>query len=186
MEWETQSDEQLLAALAADPAALAPLYDRYAKLVFGIAFAVLANQDEAEDLVQEVFLAVTHEPGQYDARRGALGAYLTTLTRSRAIDRLRRRTRRVRLLRDWWQATPVLDPAPTPLDHLALGRNAERVRTALATLSPNERRALEMAYFQGLTQAEIAETLDTPIGTVKSWCRRGLLGLKEALGDLVE
>lgn len=185
MDWSTEPDERLLEALADDPSALAPLYDRHARLVYGLALAVLGNADEAADLSQEVFLSLCTAHG-YDATRGTLGAFLTTMTRTRAIDRLRRRTRRVRLLRDHHAATPVPVASPTPLERITQAECTERVRQALDALPPNERRALEMAYFQGLTQAEIAEDLDAPLGTVKSWCRRGLFALKGALGDLVD
>ncbi len=115
-----------------------------------------------------------------------MGAYLTTVTRTRAIDRLRRRTRRVRLLREHHAAAPVPTPSPTALDRLTQAECSDRVRKALTDLAPNERRALEMAYFQGLTHAEIADDLQVPLGTVKSWCRRGLLSMKQSLGDLVD
>lgn len=185
MDWSTEPDERLLEALAEDPSALGPLYDRHANLVYGLGLAILGNADEAADLTQEVFLSLCNEH-VYDARRGTIGAYLTTVVRTRAIDRLRRRTRRVRLLRDWHAATPPVDPTPSPLERLSSAESSERVRAALATLPENERRALEMAYFQGLTQAEIADDLGAPLGTVKSWCRRGLITMKKALGDLVE
>jgi RNA polymerase sigma-70 factor (ECF subfamily) len=177
------SDAQLASALADDPAALGPLYDRYASLVYGLALAILARTDEAEDLTQEVFLALTTR-GTYDPSRGSLGAFLTTVTRSRAIDRLRRRGRSVRLLRASWETAPPPEPPPTPLDRLATEEYAVRVRAAMAELSENERRALELVYYRGLTQAEAAADLGAPLGTVKSWCRRGLLGLRERLGDL--
>jgi RNA polymerase sigma-70 factor (ECF subfamily) len=185
VDWSNQPDERLLAALADDPSALGPLYDRHCRLVYGLAMAVLGNADEAADLTQEVFLSLCDQQG-YDAARGTVGAYLTTVTRTRAIDRLRRRTRRVRLLREHHTATPVPVATPTPVERISQAECGNRVRQALAGLAPNERRALEMAYFQGLTQAEIAEELETPIGTVKSWCRRGLLTMKKSLGDLVE
>lgn len=185
MDWTDEPDERVLGALGSDPGALAVLYDRYARLVYGIAVAVLGNGDEAEDLVQEVFLTLSRTT-TYDPARGAVPAYLTTLTRSRAIDRLRRRTRRVRLLRDWWQATPAVIRPPNPLERVSMAECAERVRAAMQSLSDNERRVLELAYWQGLTQAEIADDLGAPLGSVKSWCRRGLQGLKRALGDLVE
>jgi len=185
VDWSNQPDERLLEALADDPSALGPLYDRHARLVYGLALAVLSNADEAADLTQEVFLSLCREHG-YDARRGTVGAFLTTVTRTRAIDRLRGRTRRVRLLRQHHTATPVPVPAPTPVERISQAECTGRVRKALDGLPPSERRALEMAYFQGLTQAEIAEELQTPLGTVKSWCRRGLLALKQELGDLVE
>ncbi len=185
MDWSNQPDERLLEALADDPSALGPLYDRHSRLVYGLALAVLGNADEAADLTQEVFLSLCKAHG-YDVSRGTVGAYLTTVTRTRAIDRLRRRTRRVRLLRDHHTAAPVPVAAPTPVERLSQAECSERVKKALADLPPNERRALEMAYFQGLTQAEIADDLQTPLGTVKSWCRRGLLAMKASLGDLVD
>ena len=179
------SDEELIVRLAEDPSALGPLYDRHARLVYGLALAILGSTDEAQDLTQEVFLSLCGKT-LFDPARGTLGAFLTTLVRSRAIDRLRRRGRRVRLLRDQWESAPPPEPPSTALDQLVLGQYAERVRRALADLPAQERRALEMAYYQGLTQAEIAEDLGAPLGTVKSWCRRGLIGLKQALGDLVD
>jgi len=179
------SDEVLLRALGTDRAALGPLYDRYAGLVYGLARAILQSEDEAADLTQEVFVMLC-QGTTYDVRRGSLGAYLTTLTRSRAIDRVRNRGRRLRLLRTSWQSAPPPELPTTPIDRLAMRECSERVRGAVAELPANERRALEMVYYQGLTQAEIAATLDAPLGTVKSWCRRGLLGLRAALADLVE
>jgi RNA polymerase sigma-70 factor (ECF subfamily) len=185
VDWSNQPDERLLAVLADDASALAPLYDRHARLVYGLALAVLGNADEAADLTQEVFLSLCDQQG-YDAARGTVGAYLTTIARTRAIDRLRRRTRRVRLLREHHTAAPVPTPLPTPVERVSAAECSVRVRKALDALPPNERRALEMAYFQGLTQAEIADDLQTPLGTVKSWCRRGLLAMKTSLGDLVD
>ncbi len=179
------SDEALLRALATDRSALGPLYDRYSGLVYGLARAILGAEDEAEDLTQEVFLMLCQGSG-YDARRGSLGAFLTTLTRSRAIDRLRSRGRRLRLLRASWRGAPPADSPPPAVDVMVTRESSARVRSAVAELPANERRALEMVYYQGLTQAEIAATLDAPLGTVKSWCRRGLLGLRAALADLVE
>ncbi len=179
------SDEVLLRTLGADRSGLGPLYDRYGGLVYGLARAILQSQEEAEDLTQEVFVMLC-QGTTYDATRGSLGAFLTALTRSRAIDRLRSRGRRLRLLRASWRNAPPPD-MPTPaVDRLAMRECSERVRSAVADLPANERRALEMVYYQGLTQAEIAATLGAPLGTVKSWCRRGLLALRAALADLVE
>jgi RNA polymerase sigma-70 factor (ECF subfamily) len=179
------SDANLLRALADGSDALGPLYDRYGGLVYGLARAILKADEEAEDLTQEVFLMLC-QGTTYDPARGSLGAYLTTLTRSRAIDRVRNRGRRLRLLRASWEGAPPPEPAATAVDLIATRESSERVRSAVAELPAKERRALEMVYYQGLTQAEIAATLDAPLGTVKSWCRRGLLGLRAALADLVE
>lgn len=180
-----QSDEQLVSALADDPSALGPLYDRHGRLVFGLALAILKSQQEAEDLTQEVFLTLCSRT-TYDAARGSVGAFLTTLVRSRAIDRLRRRTRSVRLLRTQWESAPPAELPATPLDRVSTAECSARVRKALGTLPESERRILEMAYYRGLTQAEIADELQVPLGSVKGWCRRGLMRLKSALGDLVE
>ena len=178
-------DDALLSALGTDRAALGPLYDRYGGLVYGLARAILQSQQEAEDLTQEIFVTLC-QGTTFDARRGSLGAFLTTLTRSRAIDRLRGSGRHVRILRAAWQSAPAPEPPASAVDRIATRERSERVRNAFADLPANERRALEMVYYQGLTQAEVASTLDAPLGTVKSWCRRGLLGLRAALADLVE
>ena len=181
-----QADERLVSTLSADPSALGLLYDRYGSLVYGLAVAILTNRDEAEDLTQEVFLSLHDHHRAFDPARGSLGAYLTTLTRSRAIDKLRSGSRRVRILRTQWEAEPAMPAPATPMDEASSHQAAVRVRHALADLPPNERRALELFYYQGMTQAEIAEQLGAPLGTVKSWCRRGLLALRDVLGDLVE
>jgi RNA polymerase sigma-70 factor, ECF subfamily len=173
----------MLRAAAADPSALGPLYDRYAKLVYGLALAILGSREEAEDLTQEVFVIVC-EPTAFDASRGSVSAFLTTMTRSRAIDRLRRRGRSVRLLKTWHEATPAAPAPTTPFEHVSMAHCAERVRGALAELPEAERQVLEMAYFKGLSQAEIAADLETPLGTVKSRSRRALMTLKRALEDL--
>jgi RNA polymerase sigma-70 factor (ECF subfamily) len=184
VDWSNEPDGRLLDVLADDPSALGVLYDRHSRLVYGLALAVLGNADEAAELTQEVFVSLCDQQS-YDAARGTVGAYLTTVTRTRAIDRQRQRTRRMRLLREHHTAAPVPQASPTPLERLAQAESTRLVRDALAQLPENERRALELAYFQGLTQAEIAEDLGAPLGTVKSWCRRGLLAMKQSLGELV-
>ena len=175
-----------MGSLAVDRSALALLYDRYSSRVYGLALKALGNQDEAQDLTQEIFLTLRQQAKSYDAGRGSLAGFLVTLTRSRAIDRLRARGRKVRLLRAWHRAAPLPADIPTPVERLSLAECSARVRGALAELPANERRVLEMAYFQGLTQVEIAADLGAPLGTVKSWSRRGLLALQHALADLVE
>ena len=173
----------MLRAAADDQAALGQLYDRHAKLVYGVALAILASPEEAQDVVQEVFLTVS-EPTAYDPARGTVGAFLTTMTRSRAIDRLRRRGRSVRLLKTWHEATPVAPAPPSPPERVAMQECAERVRGALAALPDADREVLELAYWKGLSQSEIAADLGAPLGTIKSRCRRALLALRGALGDL--
>ena len=178
------ADATLLAQLEHDPDALGILYDRHASLVYGLAMSILRDPNDAEDLVSEVFVSLTGAHG-YDPERGSLGAYLTSLTRSRAIDRVRMGGRRLRLLREFHEATPPTPSAPDP-GALAEGSQiGERVRSALAQLSERERSVIELSYYRGMTQAEIATHLDAPLGSVKSWVRRGLQQLQRGLKDLV-
>jgi RNA polymerase sigma-70 factor (ECF subfamily) len=179
------SDAELLEALAHDRnAALGALYDRHARLVYGLALAMLTNRDEAEDLTQEVFLALCTRR-DYDPARGTLSAYLIVMTRSRALDRLRARGSGRRFL-GRWERSQVLSSSPfTPPEELALRQESGRVRGALAELSPAQRQVLELAYFKDLTQPEIATELDLPLGTVKTHARRGLQAMRRLLEDLL-
>jgi RNA polymerase sigma-70 factor (ECF subfamily) len=176
------ADARLLEAVAADPSALAPLYDRYGKLVYGLALAILRSREEAEDLTHEVFVSVC-DPSLdgYDRRRGSVGGFLMARTRWRAIDRLRQRCRAARLLQAWRDAEPPAPASQTPVELISLGRLAERVREGLAQLPENQRQVLELAYYGGLSQSEIAADLATPLGTVKSLSRRALLTLERDL-----
>src|SRR5262245_56927435 len=181
-----RADRELLDSLANDPSALEVLYDRYAGLVYGLALAALRSADDAQDLTQEIFLSLYRQAESYDPARGALAGFLATMTRTRAIDRLRARSRKVRLLRDFQHSEPPAAKPPTALERISLAQCSERVRGALAQLPGEQRRVLEMAYYRGLSQSEIAADLDASLGTVKSWARRGLFALRDALGDLLE
>ncbi len=179
---ETRSDEQLLDAMATDPSAFAALYERYAKLVHGRALSILGCPEEAQDLTHEVFVSACGL-SLYDRDRGTVGAFLMAMTRSRALDRLRGRGRSARLVKTWHEAAS-LAPAPcSPFEQVSTGRAAERVRALLAELPGTQRRVLEMAYYDGLSQREIAAGLGTPLGTVKSLSRRALMTLERALGS---
>ncbi len=180
-----RADRELLDALTRDPAALGPIYDRYAGLVYGIAMAALRDEDEAQDLTQEIFLSLHRHATSYDPQRGALGALLTAMTRNRAIDRIRARARKLRLLENLHRSNESTSSSFSPLDRISIKECSERVQSALAALPETQRRVLEMAYYRGLSQSEIAADLDASLGTVKSWARRGLLSLKDALGDLL-
>ena len=180
-----RTDEELLAALAGDPTgALGLLYDRYAGLVYGLAMRLLGAPAEAEDLTQEIFLTLCSKC-DYDPARGTLNAFLVTLTRSRAIDKIRARTRKTRALEHWGDALAPVAPIASPVDELSLAECSAHVRAALATLPEAQRRVLEMSYYRGLTQTEIADELAAPLGTVKSWTRKGLLKLRDTLAPLV-
>jgi RNA polymerase sigma-70 factor (ECF subfamily) len=180
-----KTDADLLAALADDPSsALGSLYDRYGGLVYGLAMKMLGAPSEAEDLTQEIFLTLCTQ-WNYDAARGSLSAFLVTLTRSRAIDKMRARTRKTRSLDRWGEALIPNDPVPSPLETLSIGECSARVRAAMADLPETQRRVLEMAYYRDLSQTEIATELAAPLGTVKSWMRRGLLSLRDSLAPFV-
>lgn len=163
----------LVARLAAgDAQALAEFYDRYAGLVNGLALRILRDAADAEDVVQEVFLQAWRQADRFDAQRGTPEAWLCTIARTRALDRLRRRASR---REDPPEAAPAHAETPRPVEALS-------VRAALAALSDGQRRALELAYFEGLTQTEIAARLDEPLGTIKTRIRTAMMRLREALG----
>jgi len=171
-----------LALQAGQTDALGILYDRYASLVYGLAIRILTNAEEAEDVTQEVFLALNRK--QYDPARGSLSSFLVTMTRSRSIDRLRSRTRRTKFLQRW-QGMIKSETTQTLLEQASLSERAQLVCKALAQLPENERQVLEIAYYEGLSQSEIAKRLDTPLGTVKTRCRQGLLKLRQTLQDVI-
>ncbi len=179
------TDEALCRALGvAGSDALQTLYDRYAGLVYGLARRILASAEEAEDLTQEIFIGLQRRCA-YDPARGALPAYLAVLTRSRAMDRLRSRRSRL-VLHEKLATADHAPPAPlAPPEQLALDEGAERVRASLAALPERQRHVIELAYFGGLSQSEIADRLSAPLGTVKSWTRQALLGMRASLQDLV-
>jgi RNA polymerase sigma-70 factor (ECF subfamily) len=161
--------------------ALRALYDEYAGRAMTIAGRVLGSTAEAEELVQETFLEIWRRAPEYEKERGAPGAWIAALARSRAIDRLRARRRSDR-------ATQALgsEPQPEPdLPALSAQRRQERdrVRTALHTLPEAQRRAIELAYFSGLTQAEIADKLGEPLGTIKTRIRTAMEKLAAMLPE---
>lgn len=174
----------LLAAMAGgDKAALARLYDLLAKPLYSLAFRVLNDAGDSQDIVQDVFLQMWHKAATYDTGRGSVFAWAATLTRNRAIDRVRMRKRRAELLAE---SAPDLQPAAIGNDtdsagSLWLREKAGAVRTALTALAPDQQKAIELAFFSGLTQQEIAARLNEPLGTIKARIRRGLLKLRETL-----
>lgn len=178
---EPASDRDLVQRLwAGDTTALAILYDRYSSMVYTLALRMLANPAEAEDLTQEVFVNFWQRR-QYNAERGSIGSYLTTYTRSRAIDRLRISSGRATILQRFQRITAASSRSPSPFEHATLAEQHQHLRTALDQIPPTEREVLEIAYFQGLSQSEIAAQLGIPLGTVKSRCRQGLLRLRDLL-----
>lgn len=167
-----------------DTHALGIIYDRYGTLVYRLALKILGNSQEAEDLTQEIFLNLWQKQG-YDPRRGTLHGYLMTLTRSRAIDRLRSRGSSLRFLQRLGFNEMSDNNFPNPLEQASLDERSEKVKTALAQLPDVQRQVLEMAYYEGLSQSEIAERLATPLGTIKTRGRQALLKLKQFLYEMV-
>ncbi|NJO41827.1 MAG: sigma-70 family RNA polymerase sigma factor [Cyanobacteria bacterium CRU_2_1] len=179
------SDAELIQSLrAGQQQALGILYDRYGGLVYTVAMKILNQPDEAEDLTQEVFLTFWKQD-KFDPSRAALSTYLCLLTRSRAINKIHSRASRQRSVERLQQTAPAEFSAPTPLEQASLEEQQQTVRHAMTQLSDNQRQILEMSYFRGMTQAEIAQQLRMPLGTVKTNARQGLIKLRQLLGEAI-
>lgn len=169
-------DESALIARirAGDESAMADLYDRYSGIVYGVALRVLGSTMAAEDVLQEVFLQLWRNPQVFDSERGRLPAWLAVITRNRAIDHLRKRP----------PEDDIEDLAISTginLENAAAQKQAvDRVRGALAQLPAEQRRLLELAFFEGMTHSEIAAKTGEPLGTIKTRIRSGLLVLRKA------
>jgi RNA polymerase sigma-70 factor, ECF subfamily len=173
----TTSAERLLKRVAGgDRVAFAELYDRYASAVYGACLRVLRETQAAEDAAQDAFAAIWRHAGAFDANRGAAGAWIGRVARNAALDANRRRALRVTA----HEVDPV-DEGRTPEELAVAADEAFRLRLALETLPDRERTVLGLAYSDGLTQSEIAERLDLPLGTVKTRTRSGLARLAEYL-----
>lgn len=179
-----ESDEELVTRLQRrDPEAMALLYDRYGRLVYALILRIVRDRGIAEDLVQETFLRVWNRVQGFEANKGVLGPWLLAVARNRAIDYLRSAGGRMRSL------------GLEETDHPALFKDLERdilnsdrmrrVKNAIAKLSESQRAVIEFAYFEGMSQTEIAERMGQPLGTVKTWARGALKILREELGPVV-
>lgn len=179
------SDVQLLHAIAArDDAALARLYDRYRLILFGLLLRILNSREEAEDVLQEVFLQIWRRAGDFDEARGQAFTWMVTLARSRAIDRLRVINARWRLAAS--ATDEISERVSDSAVNAAESEQREIVSVALAQIPDEQRRTLILAYFEGLTQSEIATRLGAPLGTVKTRMRSGMTKLRELLADKVQ
>jgi RNA polymerase sigma-70 factor (ECF subfamily) len=181
---QTEDGDLIRRMARGDKLACAELYDRFSRPLFSVALRILNDQSEAEDVVQDVFLALWEKANGFDADRGSAFGWAITLTRNRAIDRLRTRRRRSNLLNESFvEDLPggKSTAEPDSADDLIYKEKTATVRAALSTLPPEQLRAVELAFFSGLTQQEIAARLSEPLGTVKARIRRGLLKLRDTL-----
>jgi RNA polymerase sigma-70 factor (ECF subfamily) len=167
----------VLAIRSGDQSAMATLYDRYSSVVYSVALRVLGDTGAAEDILQDVFMQLWRKPGAFDASRGNLGAWLAVITRNRSIDLLRKR----RPEGDFENV--VLSVEPDLATEADRSRAAEKVRAVLAAMPDTQRKALELAYFEGLTHTEIAAKTGEPLGTIKTRIRAGLLALRKAFAQ---
>lgn len=173
-----------------DRAALEVLYDRYSGLVYKLASRILMNPEAAADLTQEIFLAFWNQPDKYQSDRASIAVFLSVMTRSQALNRLRSLKSQQQLVQRFGRMVMPdnggnLGDNPN-LDRVALEELSGRVKAALAELPNAQRQVLEMAYYEGLSQSDITEKTGVPLGTVKSRSRQGLLKLRELLKDWAE
>ena len=179
---------ELLARIAKrERAAFEQLYTRYANILYATAMKFLKEDADAQDVVQDVFIQIWDKAKLYDPAKGKPLTWALTLTRNRAIDRIRAIQRRTRLRDEFEQETFVDESAGVreALSEVDASEKGQILRKAVSQLSPQQKKVIELAYFSGLTQTEIAEKLAEPLGTVKARARRGLLKLKELLGDQI-
>jgi len=185
VDYQTAADERLVEALEVrDEKALETLYDRHGDYVYSVCLRMVGDVQLAEDLSQEVFLRLWRRPDLYDVSRGRFLTWLLSVARNRAIDERRSRGRRFR-----FETPPsinteevlALAPSSEERDHAVISEERIVVQRALATLPPEQRLAIQLAYFGGYTQQEIAQGLHQPLGTVKTRIRLGLQKLRALL-----
>jgi RNA polymerase sigma-70 factor (ECF subfamily) len=164
-----------------EPQALAELYDRYGRIAYSLILRVVRDTGIAEDLVQETFLRIWNRVQAFDARKGAIGPWLLAVARNRAIDYLRSSSGRERNAIEFEETDhPSLFSDMEP--GILASDNARAVKAAVEKLSAHQRQVIELAYFEGLSQTEMAERMGQPLGTIKTWVRAALKSLRDDLG----
>jgi RNA polymerase sigma-70 factor (ECF subfamily) len=171
--------------LQAQEQALAQLYDRYHRLIFSLALAIVNDRGTAEEITLDVFMRVWQKAGTYRADQAKVSTWLTHIARNHAIDVLRRRAARVDQLAVHWEDTPPngASSLPDPQESVELSLRRERIHAALAQLPPEQSEALYLAYFGGYSQSQIAEVLKQPLGTVKTRLRLAMQKLRAFLHE---
>ncbi len=173
-------DALLLAVAAGERQAFEALYRAASPRLFAICLRLLSDRAEAEDVLQEVFVSIWHKAAQFDPARASAPAWLATVARNRAIDRLRAQPARGALAPIEF-ADEIADSGATPLQSAAAADDRARLDACLGQLEPRRRTLIRTAFFEGATYEELAERIASPLGSVKSWIRRGLLQLRECL-----
>lgn len=171
--------ECLLRLRSRDASGLETLYDAYGAQLYAVVVRIVRSPVEAEDVVQEAWAQVWKSAASYDAGRGTVAAWIMTVARSRALDRYRAAASRNRAVDRAETAMPAPPAGPDPAAHTEQAQLGRHMRAALDALPGEQREVLELAYWGGLSQSEIATQLGKPLGTVKSWTRQGLLRLRE-------
>jgi RNA polymerase sigma-70 factor (ECF subfamily) len=173
---------QLLRRIAAqDRQALAELYDQLGAVLYAAAVGILGDRQEAEEVLQDVFLQIWEKAGAFDASLGTPTNWVIRIARNRSIDRLRARQRRHHALDEFESAVAAEPPAPPTHGGELSGEELAGVRAAVSSLPAEQRQAIELAFFGGLSHGEISAALNEPLGTVKARIRRGMLKLKDTL-----
>jgi len=162
---------------------MADLYDRFGRVAYSVIFTIVRDSGIAEDLVQETFLRVWNRMAAFDAERGALGPWLLTVARNRAIDHIR--SAGARITRNAYELEEREHPSlfANAEQEIVTADDARRIHAALTSLSANQKRVIELAYFEGLSQTEMADKLGEPLGTVKTWARSALKRLARNWSD---
>jgi len=183
---ELRDTELLRKISGGDRLAFAEFYDRHSVLMFSVASRILNDPAEAEDVLQEAFMQIWEKAAKFDSQLGRASSWAAILVRNRAIDRIRSTQRRTRLAQEAGPELAFAAAESSTANEIVHGaEKAKLIQSAIGVLPADQRKAIEMAYFSGLTHTEISEKLQEPLGTIKARIRRGLLRLREQLEGVV-
>lgn len=189
---DAERDREIMTRIKArDSAALSELYDFYNRLLFGLILSILKKREEAEDILQEVFITIWEKAEQFDLDKGTVYTWIVSLARNKSIDRLRSKVykeqkKQSASLDNEDVFYPLYSDEQDPLEQTILADRAKSVHEALDQISDKQRKVLQVAYFNGMSQSEIAEVFGIPLGTVKTRMRDGMIKLRELLGKELE
>lgn len=189
---DKERDREIMARIkAGDQEALSELYDHYNRLLFGLILSILKKRAEAEDILQEVFTNIWQKAEQFDLERGTVYTWIVSLTRNKSIDRLRSKVykeqkKQSTSLDDEDVFHPLYSGEADPLENAIFNDRAKKLYAALEKLTDKQRKVLQVSYFDGMSQSEIAEEFDIPLGTVKTRMRDGMIKLRELLAKDIE